>query len=216
MSPRNILTFGLAIICSFILLVFFKVTFEARREYRTAEEALQAKNIDEAITHFNRAIHWYTPVSSPVRKSIERLWEIGAHAEKNGDYPLALRAYQELRSSLYSARSFYTPCPEWIERCDERIASIISEGKIPPPPERKDLPLDSKEEVLKILKTKTEPDYIWSIICEIGFIGWIACTIGFILFVFAGEKGFLAKRAFVWGALVIIFYAVWVVGMLQA
>jgi len=72
------------------------------------------------------------------------------------------------------------------------------------------------EEVLEILRIRTEPDYFWSIMCEVGFVGWIACTVGFIFFVFTGDRGFRVKRALVWGALIIIFYAVWIVGMLRA
>jgi hypothetical protein len=204
-----------ALVIVFMALAYGKVTIEAQGEYKRALKALEEDNTQEAITHFNRAIHWYAPGSSATKDSIANLWKIGNLAEDSQDYGLALRAYRELRSSLYSVRSFYTPHTEWIEKCDERIASIIAEGKAPSP-EGRSAPTASKEEVLEILRIKTEPDYFWSIICEVGFVGWIACTVGFIFFVFTGGRGFRAKRALVWGTLIIIFYAVWIVGMLRA
>jgi len=201
----------------FIAAVYAKVTYEARNEYKKAGESLQAEDIPTAITHFNRAIHWYAPGSSAVKKSIEHLWQLGTLAEQSEDYALALRAYRELRSSLYSARSFYTPHTDWIEKCDNRIADLIATGKASDAlTEGRASSKTSREEVLAILKTKTEPDYFWSIGCELGFLGWIGCTVGFICFVFVGQRGFHARRAVVWGALIVLFYAVWIVGMLRA
>jgi hypothetical protein len=198
------------------LSVFIKTTCGARDEYTQGTAALQEGHYAQAITHFNRALHWYSPGSAVVLKSIEALWQIGIEAQSRGDYRLSLDAFQTLRSGLYSARSFYTPYPEWISRCDEQIATAYARHPAPPFSESPPAIEARKKEMLDILKTPTAPDVTWSLLCESGFIGWIACTIGFILRVFATPKGFHPQRAFVWGGLVICFYALWILGMLNA
>ena len=208
--------FTLLLVLLFVAMAFFKVTTEARREHQQAEQALGRKNLEEAITHYSRALHWYSPGSAPVALSLERLWEIGQNAERHEDYQLALRAYEDLRSGVYSARSFYTPLRSWIERCDERIADIVAQGKAPRASQQTLAAGHTREEILRILQGTPGPNYVWSIICEAGFIGWIACTFGFILFVFTGEKGFRPRRAVVWGSLIVAFYALWIAGMLRA
>jgi len=215
---REKIIIGVGILSFFLLLVFLKVNIHSRNEYQRAEAALQNNNLEQAITHFNRAIHWYSPGNKAIKDSIQGLWKIGIQAENNGDYGLALQAFRALRSSLYSARSFYTPYPDWIEKCDDRISTILTRQKYPPAPDESSptASLMRKKEILKILKTPTEPNVLWSIIVEIGFLGWIVSSIGFIFRVFTGQKGFNPKRAIFWGILIIFFYTFWIVGMLNA
>ena len=208
--------FGLGIFILFLLLVFAKVTINARSEYQEGNKFFRAKDYKQAIIHFNRAIHWYSPGSKSVKNSIQTLWKIGTEAENQGDVNLALDAFQSITSSLYSARSFYTPHQEWIAKCENRIASIRAKQE-ENHPQYKGIPFEKrKEEAIKILRMKTGPNVFWSVMVEVGFLGWIGCAIGFILRVFIGVKGFNSKRAVFWGALIIFFYALWIVAMLRA
>jgi len=200
----------------FFLLVFAKVCINARKEYQEGDKFFRAKDYKQAIIHFNQAIHWYSPGSKAVANSIQALWKIGTHAETQGDINLALDAFQSIASSLYSARSFYTPHQEWIAKCEDRIANIraMQEESLP---QYKGIPFEKrKDEAIKILRMKTEPDVFWSMMVEVGFVGWIGCVIGFILRVFIGEKGFNSKRAVFWGVLIIFFYTIWILAMLRA
>ena len=217
MTIKGRIFLGLIVFFVFLLMVFFKVYLSARSEYHKGEEAFNNRDYEQAIIHFDRALHWYSPESKYIEYSMEALWEIGARAEKEENLDLSLQAYRSLRSGLYSARSFYTPHQDWIDKCDQRIADItfITQNERRSPAGRP-YPPTKKEDILKILKTKTEPDVSWSIICEIGFLGWIGCSIAFILRVFSGDKGFNPRRAFFWGAFIVVFYAVWIVGMLNA
>jgi len=56
----------------------------------------------------------------------------------------------------------------------------------------------------------------WAIVCELGFFGWVGCAIGFIFRSFGENDTFFGRRAVFWGALVVIFYGLWVVGMVNA
>jgi hypothetical protein len=199
MTVRGKILIGAGAFILFLLLVFTKVTINARNEYQKGDKFFREKDYKQAIIYFNRAIHWYSPGSKSVTNSIQALWEIGTQAEHQGDTDLALNAFQSITSSLYSARSFYTPHQEWIAKCEDQIATIRAkqeEARLP----NKGIPLGKrKEAILKILRVKTEPDVFWSMIVEVGFLGWIGCAIGFILRVFIGEKGFNSKRAVFWG-----------------
>ena len=56
----------------------------------------------------------------------------------------------------------------------------------------------------------------WGILGEIGFVGWVGCTVGFIFRAFGDDDSFYARKAVFWGSLVVLFYALWVFGMLKA
>jgi hypothetical protein len=197
-------------------MVFLKVTISARDEYRRGELALENKDITQAIIHFDRAIHWYAPGSKAVKNSIQALWDIGIENEEKNEYGVALQAFRALRSSLYSVRSFYTPHVAWIDRCDEKIASLIAREQAAGSSDGGVSSRASEEEIRKILKIQTAPNVFWTVLLEIGFLGWLGCSVIFILRVFAGSRGLHVRQALVWGVLVILFYALWIVGMLRA
>jgi hypothetical protein len=66
----------------------------------------------------------YTPGSTLVDKSAEKLWMLGERLERKGETDKALVAYRALRSSFYSIWSLYEPGREWITRCDQKIAKL--------------------------------------------------------------------------------------------
>jgi hypothetical protein len=67
----------------------------------------------------------YTPGSSLVGKSAERIWKIGEDFERAGDTERALLAYRSIRGSFYAVRGFSSPGKEWIARCDAKIQGIL-------------------------------------------------------------------------------------------
>jgi hypothetical protein len=56
----------------------------------------------------------------------------------------------------------------------------------------------------------------WSMLCLLGLWGFVAAMIGFILKSFPARGVFVAPSGLVWGALALIFFALWVVGMANA
>ena len=59
-------------------------------------------------------------------------------------------------------------------------------------------------------------DGIWSIITILGLLGWVSSAIMFLFRAFPGRGLFEAREARVWGAVVLVAYGVWIVGMLNA
>ena len=56
----------------------------------------------------------------------------------------------------------------------------------------------------------------WSIICLIGVWGWVLSVVGFIVKVFPTGGRFSGRYAMIWGGSFLFFYALWVVGMINA
>lgn len=57
---------------------------------------------------------------------------------------------------------------------------------------------------------------LWSIICVVGVWGFVICTIFFILRAFPARDRFEGNAALKWGAGMLLFFVVWVLGMMQA
>jgi hypothetical protein len=187
-----------------LALVWIRAFFVSMHAYQEGKGYFEKQQFIKAITFFDRSIHWYAPLNPYVHKSAQRLWEIGTHAEQQGDIPLALIATRTIRRGFLGARSFYTPGRAWIDRCDAKIASLMEE----------DLPAG----VSLSPQTSSEPNVFWTIILEVGLIGWIGSVIGFLMLsLISGQTvRFRSGTAIFWGILVIAFYAMWIVGMMRA
>ena len=205
----------LGLIAIFLIMVWAGAFYGSMKAYQKGETYLKGQQYIKAITFFDRSIHWYTPFNPYVRRSAERLWEIGNHAEGQGDIKLALIAFRTIRRGFYAARSFITPGKSWIEKCDLKISSLVMmEEK-----ERKgtDYSMSSKRTIPQGQEI-VGPSIFWSIILEIGFLGWIGSIIGFIIFILGrkGEGSYLHYPAFIWIGLTFVFFVLWIVGMVKA
>lgn len=56
----------------------------------------------------------------------------------------------------------------------------------------------------------------WGFFVVIGFWGWVLCTVGFIVRGFPCRDVFSGGTARWWGSAVIVFYCIWVMGMMNA
>lgn len=56
----------------------------------------------------------------------------------------------------------------------------------------------------------------WGVICVVGVWGWILSMVGFILRAFPSVNRFDGRSAAIWGAGTLLFYVLWVVGMMNA
>jgi len=200
---------GLALVV--LTLVWTRAFFVSMHAYQEGEEYFKKQQHIKAITFFDRSIHWYTPLNPYVHKSAQRLWEICAQAEQQGDFQLALIATRTIRRGFLAARSFYTPGREWIDRCDTKIASLMNQ-------ESKTPRLRGAAEVSVPPQASPEPDVFWTLMIEVGLIGWIGSVIGFLMLGLTGGQtvSFRSGAAIFWGILFIVFYAMWVVGMMRA
>lgn len=209
---------GIVLLCIFILssLVVAKVYVSSRKEFKIAEIAFSEGNYRTAITHYERAMLWYLPVGGYVEVSAEQLWNIAETLEEK-DKILSLEAYRSLRSAFYATRSFYTPGQAWIDRANPKIAALMAEQTTYSEADRKKSLNQKTKEALAILEKPMKPDPFWSIVLEIGFVGWVGGVLLFIWKAFRedGHK-IIMKRGVFWGTIVVIFYALWIIGMMKA
>ncbi len=56
----------------------------------------------------------------------------------------------------------------------------------------------------------------WSVVVEIGFFGWIGSTIALIFNGFDDSDALIKKKALFWGILIVVFYAIWIIGLVNA
>jgi hypothetical protein len=188
------------------------VAYNSRQDFALGEDAYAHGEYKRAITHYERTIKWYTPLSTVVQRAIERLWQLGTEAEARGEFVLALEAYQTLRSSLYAVQSFYIPYQSWIPKSEARIAPLLARTKAGAEHNEDKLAQDTARFTMQ-LQRHVGPHLGWSILTEIGFLGWIGATIGLIWYV-VDETGHLVRRQGVlWGSLMAVFFTLWLIGM---
>ena len=195
--------------------VWLRAFYGSIKAYKQGETYLKQHQYIRAITFFDRSIHWYAPFNPIIRKSAERLWEVGVEGASKGDIKLALIAFRTIRQGFYSARSFYQPGRDWIERCDLQIKKL--EQRVRAPNVTRSGSERDGRFVQGVQKIRS-PHLFWSIFLEIGLIGWIGSLIGFILCVFKeGRKERpVFPLAFKFGGLAVIFLAMWIIGMIMA
>jgi len=113
-----------------LVLLAINTQYRQWSQLSKGEAAEKAGDYIHAMSGYEAAIHMYTPFSPLVTTAAERLWRMAEGAEQRGDKERALITYRALRSSFYSARWLLQPGEEWIRRCDERIAAIMTkQGK---------------------------------------------------------------------------------------
>jgi hypothetical protein len=206
----------LGLVAMALVMVWVRAFFDSMRAYQRGEAHLAQNQQVNAITFFDRAIHWYTPLNPYVQRSAERLWQISMEAEHQGDIRLALIATRTIRSGFYSATSVYTPGKDWIRKCDVRISELMAMERT----NTRGVPSFSPESPAKSPERQKAKHVstFWRIIVEIGFLGWIGSTLGFIIFACQDDRKatFLTSRGLWWSSIALIFFALWILGMVKA
>jgi hypothetical protein len=201
---------GVLLFVAAVLVV--KVTYNARQEFALGEEAYTRGAYNSAITHYARAIKWYTPFSKTVQHAVERLWQLGIEAETREEWRLALEAYQSLRASLYAVQSVYIPYQSWIPKSEERIAPLLAKTKAGEEPNADKLQQDTARFAMQ-LQRHVGPHLGWSILVEIGFLGWVGATVGLIWYVVDEAGHFARRQGLLWGSLMAVCFALWLIAM---
>jgi len=200
-------------IAVFLFMTWLRCFYGSMEAYKTGEEMLRQKQLIRSITYFDRSIHWYTPGNPYVEKSADRLWEIGEQAEKEGDLTLALIAFRSIRGGFYAASHFVTPGKKWIERSEFKIDQLVrrerkTESELREP--------ELKEKIRQSQKS-SPPDVFWTVILEIGFLGWVGSLFAFIFRRWGPKDGSIHFFGpFTWVGVGVVFFAMWIIGMVKA
>ena len=60
------------------------------------------------------------------------------------------------------------------------------------------------------------PHEVWALFCEVGFWGWVLVFCGFLYFSFPARNTLNGRAAVPWGLAFLVFYIIWIAGMMQA
>lgn len=206
----------LALVLVLSLTTVIKIYLNAQREYRLGADFVSQNNLMEAVSHYERSIQWFLPGLSLQDKAAHGLWDVAEKYEAQGDTENALNAYRLLRGAFFSARSFYTPGKIWIHRANEKIATLMAGQPASSDVEKTKTFAERRKENLKLLTADKIPNNRWALLAEIGFWGWVACAVLFI-FRAVNKTGAIKQRpAFFWVAGFILFYGLWILGLLNA
>ena len=197
----------------FLIMVWARVFYGSMQAYQMGESYIKKGQHIQATTFLDRSMHWYAPLNPYVQRSAQRLWEIGKHAQKNGDIRLSLIAVRTIKRGFLSARSFYAPGKGWIEKCNLRIQELvrIEEG-------RKSSEKEGRLVDSMFKESEPPPDVVWSIILLIGLLGWVGTVFTFIMsrFHVSQERNRFSFSRIKWILIGTFFFAVWIVGMANA
>jgi tetratricopeptide (TPR) repeat protein len=115
-----------AVIIVLSLLFFLAGTWwRMQTQFQLGEAAFTRGDFTGALAGYESAIHMYLPFHPTIEKAAQRLWQLGALAERQGDVNRALIAYRALRSAFYADRWLAQPGRDWIGRCDRKIAILV-------------------------------------------------------------------------------------------
>ncbi|MEZ4296383.1 MAG: hypothetical protein R3B70_15535 [Polyangiaceae bacterium] len=102
------------------------------REIARSTDALRAGDPHEAALHARRAAGFYAPGAPHVRVAYERLIALATKAESLGNRPLALFAWEGVRTAALETRWLVTPHAEDLTRANEAIARLQAAESRPP------------------------------------------------------------------------------------
>ena len=125
---------------------------------------------------------------------------------------MALTAYQSLRASLYAVQSFYIPYQSWIPKTEERIAPLLAKTKAGEEPNAEKLGQHTARFAMQ-LQRHVGPHLGWSILVEVGFLGWVGATVGLIWYMMDEAGSFARREGLLWGSLMAVCFALWLIGM---
>ncbi len=63
---------------------------------------------------------------------------------------------------------------------------------------------------------ESEISTFWSVIVEVGFFGWIGSTIALIFKGIDENDNLVKSKALFWGLAIVVFYAIWIIGLNKA
>lgn len=207
---------GFLIVVIFSMLVGIRAFYLQRSHFMAAEKYYAESNWKLAIREYDISMHFYTPFSSYIEKSAQKLWLIGEMFEEQERLDWANIAYSSIRSSFYASRSLYTPGKSWIKKCDEKISDLnvemlIRDGSLSPDESEKE-----KKKFLHAMTVDRAPAPFWSVLAVLGFFGW-AGSVLFIIFKGFNENGRINKRFSLYGvASFLCMFVVWVIALLKA
>ncbi len=203
------------LIALIITSLFAKAYLTSRFEIKKADLLFEQSQWDESLMRYDRALRWRIPFIDTQERPAERMWAIAEIFEREGAWQKALDSYRLLRSGFYSTRGLGIPGPNWIDQCNEKIATLMIKGPQPFP--RDSQAFAEKKQIALESLTRPKPPYlIGSLAAELGFLGWTSCVLIFIFKGISSEGKVITQRKFIYILAFSMSYACWLWGLTAA
>ena len=207
----RVATLGLLVL---VVLVVRMLT-SAYGELQRGDAAHAQGELDAALVHYARAARSYVPASPYHVRALTALAHMGAQAEAQGDTEQALASYRAVRTGILATRSFFTPERARLAAANERIATLMS--KQPRPAMDANKPeAQLKAEHLALLQADRSPRVGWTVVLLAGFALWVGAAFVFSHRAVDEQDRWVRREVRRWGALIVVGFALFVLGMLMA
>ncbi len=216
MTFKTIASYILAALLILIVLTCVKIIKTSKNEFLLAENYHAKSEHLQAITHYERALHWFLPFSQTPHLAAEKLWAIAEYYQTQNQIAEALKTYRILRSAFYSIRSITTPGENWIHRCNDKIAHLMALNFL----NSQETPnadfAEKKSQYLVLLEANRPPFTFPSLMTELGFFGWVSSILLFLFKALSPQGNIQKSPSIVFGSTFLIFYSIWIWGLFNA
>lgn len=203
---------ALGVVGVVLLVVAVRVVVSSHSELEHGKAALARNDTEAARVHLRRAARWYAPGNPYSTEALDRLARMANEAELRGDIETALPCWRAVRGSILSTRSSYVPHAQRLEHANARIARIMAER--PPPPIDAGRSVDELEaEHLALLEDLAHPSLPWTLVLLFGFLAWIVGAFLFATRAIDTEDRFVRPQALRYGAMIVLGFAAFAVGL---
>jgi hypothetical protein len=187
---RSLAFFALSLLALFAVMST-RALLEARAELDAAEQALGARDLPLALSHYRLAARWSAPGNVYASSALAAIEQLGQAAELRGDPAFALSAYRAAHGALHAARGVQVSDSALLERVDARIAELMARD---PSSERDDRlsPAERAQRYRRLLVVKG-PNQRGVLLACGGFFTWV---LAFAMLVLRGldDEGRIVKR----------------------
>lgn len=203
---------ALGVVGVVLLVVVVRVVVSSHGELGHGVEALARSDREAARVHFRRAARWYAPGNPYSTEALDRLARMANEAELEGDIETALPCWRAIRGAILSTRSSYVPHAQRLEHANARIARIMAERPAPPIDAGRSVS-ELEAEHLALLEDFAHPSVPWTLVLLFGFLAWIVGAFLFAMRAIDTEDRFVRPQALRYGAMIVLGFAAFAVGL---
>ncbi len=199
--------------------LWIRVAVSASADLDAAQAAETRRDLDGAVRHYQWAVRSYSPLASAPVKAADALDRLAREAVERGDRARALQALRRLRGGILATRWLLSPFGDRLADVNARLARLtadqqLAEGHPDTLAGRDRDTLIADHAALLALDPIPSP---WaSLWVVLSFLGWVLGALGFIFKGLDREARVQGPAARRFGALTVLSFAAWVVGLMVA
>jgi len=127
---------ALFLVAAFTFTLCLRLAWIVSEQQTQAQKQAEQGNMEQALKHYERAIHAYIPFWPPRSQAIEEMRSHIFTLESNEEEELALKGWRRMRGAILSTRNLFgQPDRQWLLEANRNIARLAAstdeQGKMP-------------------------------------------------------------------------------------